>query len=193
MTIAESIDAPNVGGEVEPDDSGPEPRRRLDLGVFTGLAVALVGFGVGASRISDNSFLTHLATGREMLESGIVRSEVFTWTSNGESNVVQSWLASLVYGVVDDIAGFYGLRLLTAVLAALLAGAAWRLTRANPSIVTRMAIVVPLLLIGRMNWSERPLLMALVLFAGLILVVEGDGKPRWLIVAGALWVNIHGS
>lgn len=165
----------------------------LNLGVFTGLAMALVGLGFGASRIADNSFLTHLATGREMLESGIVREDVFTWTARGESVVVQSWLASLVYGVVDEVAGFHGLRLLTAVLAAVLAAMCWRLTTASPSIVTRLAIMAPLLAVGYANWSERPLLMAFVLFAATMLVVEGDGRPRWLIVVGAVWVNVHGS
>jgi hypothetical protein len=194
MTLTESLDAPPDSGEVGDDpDPAPTRPRQLDLGVFCGLGVALIGLGLGASRIGDNSFLTHLATGREMLESGIVRSDVFTWTSPGETIVVQSWLASLVYGLVDAVAGFYGLRVLTAVLAAGLAGAAWRLTRANPSIITRLTIIVPLLAIGRTNWSERPLLMAFVLFAALMLVVEGHGKPGWLLVLGAVWINVHGS
>jgi hypothetical protein len=194
MTIAESIDAPLRRGEVETEPAAPTPTGpRLDLGVFAGLAVALLGLGFGASRISDNSFFTHLATGREMLDSGIVRADVFTWTSQGESIVVQSWLASLVYGVVDEIAGFHGLRLLTAVLGAVLAAMAWRLTTSSQSIVTRLIVILPLLAIGRLNWSERPLLMAFVLFAGVMLVVEGDGRPRWLIAAGAIWVNVHGS
>jgi hypothetical protein len=193
VTITEAIDAPPVGDEVESAGSRPSPRRRLDLGVFGGLAVVLIGLGLGASRISDNSFLTHLAMGREMLESGIVRSDAFTWTANGESIVAQSWLASLVYATVDNIAGFHGIRLLTAVLAATLAGIAWRLTRTNLSVITRLAIIAPLLAIGRLNWTERPLLVAFAFFALLMMVVEGDGKPRWLLVVGALWVNVHGS
>ncbi|MEZ5244076.1 MAG: hypothetical protein R2707_03195 [Acidimicrobiales bacterium] len=194
MTITESIDT-SPGDEVDGDSSHREPRPalRLDLGVFTGLAVTLVGLGFGASRISDNSFLTHLATGREMLDSGVVRNDVFTWTSGGEGVVVQSWLASFVYAVIDDLAGFHGLRIFTALLAALLAAMAWHLTRASDSIVTRVAIMVPFLAVGHVNWTERPLLIAFALFAAMMLVVEGEGRPRWLLVAGAAWVNIHGS
>ncbi len=193
MTLTESLDAPPVGGDTGDDPERRPPRRQLDLGVFCGLAVALIGLGLGASRIGDNSFLTHLATGREMLESGIVRNDVFTWTSPGESIVVQSWLASLIYGLVDAAGGFYGLRVLTAVLAATVAAAAWRLTRANAAIVTRLLIMAPLLAIGRTNWSERPLLIAFVLFAATMLVVEGDGRPRGLVAVGAVWINVHGS
>lgn len=193
-TTTEPIDTPFTG-EVEAAGtaSGPAGGDRLNLGVFTGLAMALVGLGFGASRISDNSFLTHLATGREMLESGVVRHDVFTWTSGGDGVVVQSWLASLVYGLVDDVAGFHGLRLLTAALAAALAAMAWHLTRPSRSLLTRIAIMLPLLAIGHVNWTERPLLIAFVFFAAVMLVVENDWRPRGLFVVGAFWVNVHGS
>lgn len=205
MTISESVDGPQVrrqaGGEPapEPTQRAAEPhapggrRARFDLGRLSALAFALIGFGIGASRISDNSFLTHLATGREMLESGVVREDVFTWTSFGEDVVVQSWLASLLYAMVDEVGGFLGLRLLTAVLAGLLAVLAWRLTAANPAIVTRVLVMVPLLVIGEVNWTERPLLLAFVLFATMLVVTEGDGRTGWLLIVGALWVNLHGS
>jgi hypothetical protein len=198
MSLTESIDTPPAGA-VEADREGPRRARasRLDVGVFAGLAMALVGLGFGASRISDNSFLTHLATGRQMLDHGVVREDVFTWTSGGESVVVQSWLASFVYGVVGDLAGFHGLRLLTAALAAVLAALGWHLTRTSPSVFTRVAIMLPFLAIGHVNWSERPLLMAFVLFALTMVVVErgdaGEERTRWLFLVGAFWINIHGS
>jgi len=193
MTITESIDAPQSGA-VEGDRTEPEASAsRLNLGVFVGMSMTLVGLGFGASRISDNSFLTHLATGREMLDNGVVRNDVFTWTSNGDGVVVQSWLASLMYAVVDDVAGFHGLRLLTALLGAVLAAMAWRLTRGSSALLTRVAIMVPFLAVGHVNWTERPLLIAFVFFAAMMLVAEGEGRPRWLLLIGALWINVHGS
>jgi hypothetical protein len=193
MTIIESIDL--LEGDIEGERSDPsvEPAGRSNVGVLVGLAMAVIGMGFGASRIADNSFLTHLATGREMLDNGVVRNDVFTWTSQGESIVVQSWLASLLYGVVDELAGFHGLRLLTALLGAVLGAMAWRMTKSQPSIVTRVAVMVPTLAIGYLNWGERPLLIAFVFFASMILIAEGDGRPRWLFVIGALWINVHGS
>ena len=67
--------------------------RSVGLSTLLGACAALVGAGIGARRLDDNSFLTHLATGRLMLEDGIVRTDAFTWTSAGEPLVVQSWLA----------------------------------------------------------------------------------------------------
>lgn len=181
--IAESRSRPGVKGR----------RLRLDRCSLVGAAVALVGAGIGAQRLSDNSFLTHLASGREMIEHGVIHSDRFTWTSAGESIVMQSWLASLLYGMVDAAAGLWGLRLLMASTAAVLAYLTWRLTERSLSLGTRVAVMVPVLVVGLRTWSERPLLIGLVLFAIVMLVVEGSGRPMTLAAVGALWVNIHGS
>ncbi|MFQ5558638.1 MAG: hypothetical protein ACE5GB_14180, partial [Acidimicrobiales bacterium] len=110
-----------------------------------------------------------------------------------EPLVVQSWLASLVYGLVDRVAGFGGLRLLMAATAAVLAYAAWRLTEKAPSLTVRVVVMIPTLYVGLRTWTERPLLIALVFFAMTLLVSDGVGRTRWLVVVGALWVNVHGS
>lgn len=156
-------------------------------------AAAVVGVGIGAQRLGDNSFLTHLATGRLMVEDGIVRNDVFTWTSAGESLTVQSWLASLVYGLIDDVAGFQGLRFLMAALAGVLGLLVWHLSERSPSLVTRLAILVPVFWIGLRTWTERPLLMAFVAFAATMVIVERDRDPRVLALIGFLWINVHGS
>lgn len=168
-------------------------RRRPTLSTLLGLACALVGFGIGAQKLGDNSFLTHLATGRRMIDEGIVREDAFTWTSNGESVVVQSWLASLLYGIVDEVAGFAGLRLLMAITAGVLGWLVWRLSERSASIVTRVAIMVPVLVIGLRTWNERPLLLAFVFFAVAMLTAERGSDARWLAVVGFVWVNVHGS
>jgi hypothetical protein len=182
-----------TGESVDATSRGSARRLRLDLFTLTAAAVGLVGAGIGAQRLSDNSFLTHLASGREMLDHGIIRSDLFTWTSFGEPVVLQSWLASLLYGVVDAAAGLWGIRVLMAATAGLLAVLAWRLTERADSLGTRVVIMVPVLVIGLRTWLERPLLIGLVLFAVVILVLEGRSNPRVLAVVGAVWVNVHGS
>ena len=167
--------------------------RRVTLSTLLGLASALVGFGIGAQKLGDNSFLTHLATGRRMIDEGVVRDDAFTWTSNGEPLVVQSWLASLLYGIVDELGGFGGLRLLMAATAGVLGWLVWRLTERSPSVATRFIVVVPVLFIGLRTWNERPLLLAFVFLASALVVSERGSDPRWLVVIGVLWVNVHGS
>jgi len=171
----------------------PLAGHRLDLGGVVGIAIAMFGLLVGAQQISDNSFLTHLATGREMVTHGFVHHDVFTWTSQGRGVVVQSWLASLLYGVVDDVAGFTGLRILTTLLTGALAWLVWSLSEQAPSINTRVLITAPVLVIGAGMWSERPLLIALVLFAITLRSVQGSGALRHNFIVGFVWIGVHGS
>ena len=192
MTVVDQPAVANTGPAGERGSArASRPALRGDLVALIGLSVTLVGVGIGAQRLSDNSFLTHLATGREMLESGFVRSDRFTWTSAGEPVVVQSWLASALYGAVDAAAGLWGIRLLMAATAGLLAWLAWRLTERSSSVLTRVVVIVPVLLTGLRTWSERPLLLALVLFA-VVMLLDGR-RPALHAAVGAVWVNVHGS
>ena len=180
------------------DSAGNRRARRFslpgfDLGGVVGLVVALVGMFIGAQRISDNSFLTHLATGREMIAHGFVHHDVFTWTSQGREVVVQSWLASLTYGVIDNLAGFGGIRIFTAIVAGALAWFAWQISDSSPSLHTRLLITAPVLVIGAGMWSQRPLLIALMLFAITLRASRGTGRLVHLAVVGFVWISVHGS
>lgn len=168
-------------------------RRQLNLSTLLGSAFAVVAFGIGAQNVNDNSFLTHLATGRRMLDEGVIREDAFTWTSNGESLIVQSWLASLIYGLVERLGGFAGLRLLMAVTTCMLGWLAWQLTERAGSLTTRVVLIAAVVVIGVHTWTERPLLAAFVLLAIVVLTAEREGDPRWLAMIGFFWVNVHGS
>ncbi len=185
-----------IAGDTASGVRGRGPARRVDgpnLGGVVGLCMALIGTVIGSQRLSDNSFLTHLATGREMIAHGFVHRDVFTWTSQGRELVVQSWLASLLYGFVEQIAGLGGLRLLMAATAGLLAWISWRLSDEAPSLFTRLVVMAPVLVVGAVMWSERPLLIALVLFGMTLLVTRGRGSPVWMVVIGVIWIGVHGS
>ncbi|MGB1506531.1 MAG: hypothetical protein ACPHDT_13715, partial [Acidimicrobiales bacterium] len=168
-------------------------RRQLNLSTLLGSAFAVVAFGIGAQNVNDNSFLTHLATGRRMLDEGVIREDAFTWTSNGESLIVQSWLASLIYGLVERLGGFAGLRLLMAVTTCMLGWLAWQLTERAGSLTTRVVLIAAVVVIGVHTWTERPLLAGFVLLAIVVLTAEREGDPRWLAMIGFFWVNVHGS
>jgi hypothetical protein len=195
-TASNSTASPSAPADTRavPADS-PVGRRRRPPALTTvfALAAALVGVGIGAQRLGDNSFLTHLATGRLMLDEGIVREDAFTWTSAGEPVVVQSWAASLLFGVVDELAGFRGLRLLMAALAGVVGFLVWRLSDRSESVLTRLAIMVPVFVIGVSTWSERPLLIAFIAFAATMVVAERGSDSRVLAVVGFVWINVHGS
>ena len=84
----------------------------LDLAFLIGAGFVLWGLYIGLGQISDNSFFTHLATGRLILHDGIPRHDPYSFTAAGEPWVVQSWLASWLYGFVDSWWGPAGLRVL---------------------------------------------------------------------------------
>ena len=172
----------------------PRPRRWPPTIAFAlGAAFALWGLSIGIDRLSDNSLFTHLATGRLILDHGIPRHDPYSFTAHGEPWVVQSWLASWLYGLVDSWWGVNGLRVLMGLLTATLGAMVWRLTRPAKTLVGRILISGFVLGVASSVWAPRPLLMGLLLLSLALLAVEGGLDPRWLVPIFWLWVNVHGS
>lgn len=153
----------------------------------------LVGAYVGAAPLADNSFFTHLATGRYILEHGFPSGDVYSFTAPGEHWVVQSWLASVLYASGERIAGLVGIRVLAAVLGGVAAGILWVLTRPARGIVARTAICVVGLVVAATMWSPRPLLFGLVLLGLTLLAAERRLPAPLLVPVFWVWVNTHGS
>lgn len=158
------------------------------------MLVVAAGVLIGVRPLHDNSFLTHLATGRLILESGSVPSrDPYTFTAPGQPWVVQSWLPSVTYALAEGVGGLAGLRVFFGLEAGLLASLAWRLLRPIEGIVARVAVSALVVGVGSGLWAERPLMIGLCAFGVLMLAVERVVDPRWLLPLGWLWVNSHGS
>ena len=152
------------------------------------------GAAIGLRSLADNSFLTHLATGRLILDSGSVPShDPYTFTAGGEAWVVQSWLASVLYATAERLGGLEGVRLLMGLVAAALAGLAWHLLRPAEGVVARLGVGVLMLAVGAGLWTERPYMLGLLAFALVALAADGRLNPVWLMPVAWLWVNVHGS
>lgn len=152
------------------------------------------GLVIGLRPLADNSFFTHLATGRVILDTASVpATDPYTFTAPGEPWLVQSWLASTLYAFVERIAGAEGLRLLMGATAALLAALGWRLTRPAASLLPRLLLGVVFVAVGAGLWTERPLMIGLVALALVVLAGEGALAPVWLAPVAWVWVNSHGS
>lgn len=167
--------------------------------LFT-VVFAVFGLGVGIERLSDNSFYTHLATGRWILDHGIPRHDMYSFTAPGSKWVAQSWLAEVLYAQVDRSFGAFGIRVLCALtgmaITVLVFRLALRLTRER----VRAALISIAALAGLYTlWSERPLLFGVLFLVILLWIVE---VPDCLVarrpvialpVLFWLWANIHGS
>ncbi|MGI9601602.1 MAG: hypothetical protein ACR2QE_06945 [Acidimicrobiales bacterium] len=182
---------------LEADEAQPESNTRPTARHETAwtAVVAAVGFVVGLTPLNDNSFFTHLTTGRGIVDTwSVPRVDPYTWTSEGEPWVVQSWLASTVYGMIDAVGGAGALRLFTAVVTALLAALVWRLSRPAGSLVVRLALSGGAVLMGIVVWSERPLLLGLLFFAVLVTMATDEHVDvRWAAPLLFVWANVHGS
>ena len=160
---------------------------------------ALFGFGVGIERLSDNSFFIHLVTGRFILDHGIPREDTYSFTAPGTKFVAQSWLAELLYGVLDRSFGPFGIRVLGALTGAAITVLAFRLALRLARERMRAALVTAALSGLYVLWSERPLLLGLLFFMILLWIVEvpdcwvGRHPYVSLPVVFWLWANVHDS
>lgn len=175
-------------------DAGTDEGSGVGLGQVLTVVFAIVGLRIGLEPLGDNSFLTHLATGRLIVADGAIpRTDPYSFTAFGEPWTVQSWGASVIYGLLDRAVGLVGIRVLVAASTTLLALGVWRLTRPAGTAVPRLLIAVPAITVGASVWVERPLLFGLLGLVVTLLVIEDEIRPIWLVPVMWVWVNTHGS
>lgn len=174
-------------------DAGGIPK--LPLSTVVGAGLVVWAARVATSPLHDNSFLTHLATGRRILESSsIPRSDPYSYSAAGEPWVVQSWLASVLYAWIESVFGASGLRVVFALLFVLLVVAVWMLTAPARSLAPRLLIAALAVAIGSGAWSyQRPLLFGLLGVVAVLLALDGRLSPYLLLPVMWIWVNTHGS
>ncbi len=167
---------------------------RFNLSHSLGLALALLGFVIGAKTMTDNSLLTHVATGREVIDRGSVPTvDLYSSTAAGQPWTVQSWLASLIYGTVDRLGGPWAIRTVHGLVSAAIGVGLWQLTRPAVQIVPRLVLAILPLVLGLYLWSPRPLMFGLLAMVAVLQVLQLD-RPAWVLVPVMwLWVNAHGS
>ena len=189
------------GGASEPS----VPRRRggwrfPTVSAVFGACFALFAGVIQLRPLHDNSFLWHLKTGHWILDHGIPRSDLFSFTAPDAPWVVQSWLAEAGYAIIDDLFGPFGLRVFRAVVSALIAYLVYRLAsrltgeRPRAALLTTAALAASITL-----WSERPLLLGVLGMVVLVWIVEQPDclAGRRAVVAIPVlmwtWANVHGT
>jgi hypothetical protein len=188
--------------ETAPVDEQEVPTRRrgpgLDL-LFTAV-FAVFGVALGIERLADNSFFTHLATGRWILDHGIPREDVYSFTAPGTKWVAQSWLAEVLYAQLDRSFGAFGIRLLGALVAATIFVLVFRLALCLAGERVRAALLSIVALAGLVTlWSERPLVLGVLCLVVLLWIVEvpdcrvGRHPLIALPLLFWLWANVHGT
>jgi hypothetical protein len=164
--------------------------RRLHWGPPT-LAAGVLALAA-ARPIGDNSFLTHLATGRVLLDRGWPQGNPFL-ASAPDDFPIPSWWWSGLLAVAEQVAGHAGIRLLTVALAALLGVLVVRLAAGRDGLVASVLPPAVAVLVLLPFVTPRPHLAGFLLL-GVALVVRGERRRWWwLIPVFATWVNVHGT
>jgi hypothetical protein len=170
---------------------------RAALALFLG---AVAGVIAAVQPISDTDLFWHLATGRETLAHGIVRSDLFSWTVRGLPVSTDQWLGQVLLYASYLGADWKGVAILRVVsVVALVSLVALNSTVARVS--RPLAIVLatmPALLLTRAVWVDRPELLGFVFFAALLVLLRlgRDRRPVALIAVVLVigfWSQVHGS
>ncbi|GAA3228560.1 hypothetical protein [Actinocorallia longicatena] len=170
------------------------------MGYAFAAVFALVGWWRGLRPLGDNSFLTHLATGRWILDHGLPRADPFSFTAPGDPWVLQSWLVELLYAGLDRSFGGSAIQLLNAAAGAGIGWSAYRLAlRLSGDRVRAALLTASALSASVWFWWERPLLFGIAFLLALVWAVECPGSPlgrRPLVTLPILfwlWTSSHGT
>lgn len=176
--------------------AGLEAAGGARVSVETVLLLFAVAWGVFiiVGPLTDNSFFTHLATGRLILDEGSVPSvDPYSFTAPGTEWTVQSWIPSVLYATAERVAGTVGLRVIGILFSAVAAAILWRLTRPTESLIPRIALLFGALSISSGLWGIRPYMVG-VIGLGIVLLVVDEIIPPWTLVPLFwVWANSHGS
>lgn len=175
--------------------AGAAPVRRITLPQLALLMPWLV-LVIGSFRpIRDNSFLWHIAAGREQAALGsVLTADPFSFTMAGEPWRTQSWLADVLYAWIEDVIGLsgFGWMLLGvgAVTFLAIVGVVWKFSRNVLTTAVLTLLSVPLM---APVLVPRPVVFTLPLFALVILSWE-NRQLRWALPFFVwTWASLHGS
>jgi len=164
------------------------------LGSVIGLLVLTWAAAIASRPLNDNSFFTHLATGRLILDRGSVPArDPYLFTATDEPWTVQSWLASVGYATAERLGGEVGLRLLVCVVYLLAAALLWRLTAPAASLLVRLSLIAGALFVATGLWTERPYMVGVIGVALVWLALDDRFRPWALVPVLWVWGNTHGS
>jgi hypothetical protein len=167
------------------------PGRRLVIGML--LAVA---FLLGCFPMSDFDVWWHLRAGQLILEGGIPRVDVLTYTNAGRPWIDLYWLFQVIIALLYKAGGASALVALKALMGAATVAVALSSRDRNARAWPAVLAWIPALIAFSGRLCERPELFSLLLLASFLAIVsQAHLHPRrlWLLpVLQVVWVNCHG-
>jgi hypothetical protein len=149
--------------------------------------------------VTPQDYWWYLRVGHETIQGGAVPAvDTYSFTRAGTELVYPAWLAAVLLWLAYQAGGITLTVLLRGLLMGVAYGLVWAALRriSGPKLATLLTIV--LTLSSSSNWSIRPQVFAIPLFACALLILRTgrDGNSKafwWLPVISMLWANIHSS
>lgn len=143
--------------------------------------------------VANPDVFWHLSAGERILaEHAIPRADWLSFTQAGAPWTDFEWLTQAVYALLYRAGGWWAL---IALKTALIAAAAWLITRRLPSDAAKACGVAALAAAWATANEVRPDWFSLVLFAGELSLLEAKlpakKKAALAFAGGALWANLH--
>jgi hypothetical protein len=144
----------------------------------------------------DPDMWWHLRTGQVILEQGIPRQDIYSFTVPDHRWITHEWLSEVVMWLGYQAAGLYGLILMSAALVSLTFALVYKRCLGRPYLAGFVILLAALA--SAPFWGVRPQLFNMLFTAAFIFLVEGykDGKigrrVLWLLPLLTLfWANMH--
>ena len=153
-------------------------------------------FTMGVRETLDADMWWHLRTGEYILQEGIPRQDVFSFTVTDREWITHEWLSQVFMWQVYDIGGFPALIIVFALMIALTFWLIYRACAGRPYLAAFVVLLSAYA--SAIVWGARPQIFNMLLTAVFVYVVEGvkDKKfrVRWLWLLALLmplWANLH--
>ncbi|MEM7285627.1 MAG: hypothetical protein AAF480_04680 [Actinomycetota bacterium] len=163
-----------------------------------GLVLLLFAFAVAASvgTATDPDLWWHLRTGEVIVEDGIPRTDIFSYTVAGTDWITHEWGSQVLMWLLWSAGGSSALIVVFTAVVGWSLALAFRTSRARPLVTVGMVVLAAL--VARIATAPRPQMFNLLFLAGLILLLERIRQdrlgPRWVWAAAPLivvWANLH--
>ena len=163
-----------------------------------GLALLLFALAVAASvgTATDPDLWWHLRTGEVIVEDGIPRTDIFSYTVTGTDWITHEWGSQVLMWLLWSAGGPNALIVVFTAVVALALGLAHATSRARPVVTAAMVFLAAL--VARIATAPRPQMFNLLFLAGLVFLLERIRQDRlgtrWVWAAVplvVLWANLH--
>jgi hypothetical protein len=162
------------------------------------LCVMLVGIlAMGISEVHSFDVFWQLVSGKYMSQThSFIRTDTFTLMKD-VPRPEHTWLHSLILYFSYLMGGYAAISILKGLLVVCTLVFLIISARVREASYASIALLVPIFILTRGAWLERPQLWTFLLFALFVWLLEifrrdKSWKILWLLPAGLFWINVHG-